>query len=164
MKLFKTIIHSLSFFCYLFIIVYALVCLPYIFGYKPLVVLTGSMEPTFKTGSVIYYKSVNRDQIKEGDIITFKSGNSLVSHRVNKIDNYLYETKGDANNTVDATRIEFSSIVGKDAEISIPYVGFYVKYINEHIYLLFIVAAILVLDFILSNIKPKKDKEEKVDI
>ncbi len=55
MKIFKTIVHSLSYVCYLFIIVYALVCLPYIFGYKPLVVLTGSMEPTFTISRVTYY-------------------------------------------------------------------------------------------------------------
>lgn len=158
MKIFKKIVHTLSWFCYLFIIVYALLCAPYIFGYKPLVVLTGSMEPTFKTGSIIYYKTVSKNEIKEGDIITFKSGDSLVSHRVNKIENYIYETKGDANNTVDANRIEFSDIVGKDTNINIPYVGYYVKYINDHMYILIIVAVVLVLDFILSNIKINNEK------
>ena len=153
MKVIKNIVHVLSIFCYLFIIVYALVCLPYVFGYKPLVVLTGSMEPTFKTGSIIYYKTVHRDEIKEGDIITFKMGDSLVSHRVNKIDNYMYETKGDANNTVDSKKISYSEILGRDSDICIPYLGYYVKFINEHIYLLVLVGIILISEFILSNIR-----------
>lgn len=160
MKYIKNIIHILSYICYFFIIIYALICIPYIFGYKPLVVLSGSMEPTFKTGSIIYYKNVNKEQLKEGDIITFKSGDTLVSHRIYKIDNNIYETKGDANNTVDTQKIQFGDIVGKDANISIPYLGFYVKYINDHFYLIAIVVITLILDFVLGNIK-KENKNNK---
>lgn len=162
MGIVKKIIHILSIICYLFIIVYGLVCVPIIFKYKPLVVLTGSMEPTFKTGSVIYYKTVSEDELKVGDIITFKYDESLISHRIYSIDNSLYETKGDANNAPDATRISYSNIVGKDANVYIPYVGYYVKFINENMYLLIIVGIILVSEFILSNVKIKsKHKEEE---
>lgn len=163
MNIIKKIIHFLSYICYLFIIIYALICIPYIFKYKPLVVLTGSMEPKFKVGSIIYYKSVPIDEIKVGDIITFKLGDSLVSHRVYSISDGLYETKGDANNTVDATRINAKDIIGKDANFCIPYLGFFVKYINDNMYLLVIIALILILEFLLSNIvKDKKKVEDDV--
>ena len=160
MKMIKKIVHILSYICYMFIIVYALLCAPIIFKYKPLVVLTGSMEPKFKTGSVIYYKPVSEDEIKVGDIITFKLSNSLVSHRVYSINDGLYETKGDANNAVDATKIKYSDIVGKDANLSIPYVGYYIKYINEHLFIIIIVALILVLDFLFSNIGNNKSNRK----
>lgn len=159
MKYFKFIVHVLSYICYIFIGIYALICVPMIVKYRPLVVLSGSMEPTFKTGSIIYYKVVKQEEIKAGDIITFRINDTFVSHRVNSIDNYLYETKGDANNTVDALKIKYSDIVGKDANFCIPLLGYYVKYINDNMYLLVIVAIILVLEFILSNI-PAFNKEE----
>lgn len=163
MNVVKKIIHFLSYLCYLFILVYALICIPYIFKYKPLVVLTGSMEPKFKTGSIIYYKSVPTNEIKVGDVITFKLGDSLVSHRVYSISDGLYETKGDANNAVDATRIKASDIVGKDANFCIPYIGYFVKYINDNMYLLIVIALILILEFLLSNIvKDEKKVEEDV--
>lgn len=159
MKVFKIFIHTLSNICYIFIGIYVLVCLPYLFKYKPLVVLTGSMEPTYKVGSIIYYKEVSVNEIKVGDPITFKyDDGTFISHRVHSITDGLYETKGDANNAVDARKIEFKNIVGKDADISIPYVGFYLKYINDHMHLLTIVGVILLLDFILSNIKKKEGK------
>lgn len=159
MKVFKIFIHTLSNICYILIGIYVLVCLPYLFKYKPLVVLTGSMEPTYKVGSIIYYKEVGIDEIKVGDPITFKyDDGTFISHRVHSITDGLYETKGDANNAVDARKIEFKNIVGKDADISIPYVGFYLKYINDHMHLLTIVGVILLLDFILSNIKKKEGK------
>ena len=164
MSVLKKIVHILSSICYLLIIVYALVCIPYLFGYKPLVVLTGSMEPTYHTGSIIYYKHVNQNELKEGDNITFKMGEYTVSHRINKIDNGLYETKGDANNTVDANKITYNDILGKDLNISIPYLGYYVKFIKDNMYLLVIVAFILIFEFILDNItKNKKEiiKEEE---
>ena len=161
MNIIKKIIHFLSFLCYGIIIVYALVCIPFLIGYKPLVVLSGSMEPTFKTGSVIYYKHVLEEDIKVGDVITFKMGDSLVSHRVKSIENKMYETKGDANNASDATRISYSDIVGKDAKISIPYLGFYVKYINDHMYILAFIVLILVLEFLFSNFNSKDKKRSK---
>ena len=162
MNILKKIIHLLSSICYILIIIYALVCIPYVFGYKPLVVLTGSMEPTFKTGSIIYYKHVNQNELKEGDIITFKMGDYIVSHRINKIDNGLYETKGDANNTVDANKITYNDIVGKDLNINIPYLGYYVKFFKDNMYILVIIAIILVTEFILGNInKTKKVKENE---
>ena len=131
MKYIKIFIHSLSLLCYVFVGIYVIVCIPYLFRYKPLVVLSGSMEPTFKTGGIIYYKHALPEEIKVGDIITFRNGDIFVSHRVNSIVDNLYETKGDANNTPDAIKVKYSDIVGKDADFCIPYIGYYIKYINE---------------------------------
>jgi signal peptidase len=161
MKIIKIITHILSYICYVLIGIYALICIPIIFKYKPLVVLTGSMEPTFKVGSIIYYKEVPQNQIKVGDIITFKYDDTFISHRVNNINGLLYETKGDANNTADNKKITYSNIVGKDMDFCIPYLGYYVKFINDNMYLLIIVAVILVADFILSNIGKKDDKTKE---
>ena len=59
---------------------------PSVFGYKPFIVLSGSMEPSFSTGSVVYYTKVSTSDLKAGDIITFE-GNSgiIISHRIEKV-------------------------------------------------------------------------------
>ena len=105
MGIVKKIVHVLSIIAYILISVYAIVCIPMIFKYTPVVVLSGSMEPTFKVGSVIYYKPIPLEQLKAGDVITFemKQG-TLVSHRIVSIDGNLIETKGDANEIADVKR------------------------------------------------------------
>ena len=160
MKIIQKIFRILSYLCYTLIGIYVLICAPYIIKYKPLVVLTGSMEPTFHVGSIIYYKQVPQEELNVGDIITFKYDDTIISHRINQISGTLYETKGDANNTADQRRISYNEILGKDTTFCIPYLGFFVKFINDNMYLLIIVAIILVSDFILSNICNKNKGEQ----
>ena len=63
-----------------------------IFGHHPVVVLSGSMKPTYKVGSVIYYKKVSQKELKVGDVITFNANNNkMVSHRIANIDNGFIE-------------------------------------------------------------------------
>jgi len=153
MAILKKIVHILSYICYLAIILYVAVCIPSVFGYKPLVVLTGSMEPVFKPGSVIFYEKVEKSDIKQGDIITFKiDDGTYVSHRVNRIVDGLYETKGDRNNTPDGKLISYSDVLGKNTNFSIPYIGYYVSFVNNNLYLVMIVIIILVSEFLLSNL------------
>ena len=133
MGILKKIIHVLSIITYALIIVYAIVCIPMIFGYHPVVVLSGSMEPTYKIGSIIYYKSVSLEDLKEEDVITYvvKSG-EFVSHRIVSIDGELIETKGDANAVSDANKVHYENVKGKVAETSLPYIGNYIKIVNEN--------------------------------
>ena len=42
-----------------------------IVGFDVYTVLSGSMEPTYHTGSVIYVKDVDYTELEEGDFITF---------------------------------------------------------------------------------------------
>ncbi len=162
MDILKKVVHVVSFIIYFFILIYGLICLPCLFGFKPLVVLSGSMEPTFKTGSIIYYYKVNEDELKEGDIITFKSelSDKMISHRIESIEDGLYETKGDANNVPDAVKIRFSNIKGKDAKVSIPYVGYYIRFVNEHIIVVIMAVLILVSEFLLSNLVDFDNKKK----
>lgn len=153
MVVIKKMVHYLSLILYVLIIVYAIICIPILYGYRPLVVLSGSMEPTFKIGSVIYYKKIAKEELKEGDIITFKNqSNNFISHRVVSIDDELIETKGDANSSSDANKVRFEDIQGKDASVSIPYVGYYVRFVNENLIVaIILVVVILVSEFLFSN-------------
>lgn len=152
MGIIKKIVHILSTIVYVAITAYALTCIPILFKYYPLVVLSGSMEPKYKVGSIIYYKEVDCNTLKENDVITFTQGGKFVSHRIVSINEDLVETKGDANNTPDALKVNFKDIKGKVANVCIPYAGYYVKFVNENTTIIIILAVIiLVSEFLFSN-------------
>ena len=60
-------------------------------------VISGSMEPTYSVGDLLYVKTVDPDSVKVGDPITFVLNEDLVvaTHRVVEIDsvNRQYTTK-----------------------------------------------------------------------
>lgn len=161
MEILKKVIHILSLIVYVMIIVYLLVLSPVIIGFRPLVVLSGSMEPTYKTGSIMYYEIGNVDKIEKGDVIVFSSHtSSFVTHRVNDIENGKYVTKGDANSFVDPEKVELQSVKGKAINFSIPFLGYYIYFMNTHFGMIVVIILILVSEFLLSNIR-NDDKEEK---
>lgn len=167
MGIIRKIVHVLSFFTYLLIGVYVIALLPFVVGYTPLVVLTGSMEPTYMTGSVIYYKSVSKEELKQGDVITYNADeDTVVTHRIDSIDeNNNYVTKGDANDSVDPVSINYENVRGKVVKYNLPYVGYYISFINSNLYVIAIVAVILISEFLLGGEKTddinKKKKGEK---
>jgi signal peptidase len=148
----KYFVKVLSFICYVGLIVYLAVSLPILFKSKPLVVLSGSMEPTYKVGSIIYYKE-SKD-FKKGDVIVFQTSNDTnVTHRIEEIENGKITTKGDANETVDAQKITAEAVKGKVQKYSIPFVGYYINFINKNMWITSIAVLVLVSDFLVSNLK-----------
>ena len=97
-------------------------------------VISGSMEPTYSVGDLLYVKSVDPDSVKVGDPITFVLNEDLVvaTHRVVAIDseNRQFTTKGDANETEDARPVHFNNLVGVPV-FSIPLLGYVSAYIQS---------------------------------
>lgn len=89
-----------------------------ILGCRTYIVLTGSMKPTINPNDLIFVKKISEDNIKVGDIITYKikENSAPVTHRITKILNEdgktIYKTKGDNNNSEDLDNIEYSQIQG----------------------------------------------------
>lgn len=105
-----------------------------IFGLHPYAVLSGSMEPAYHTGSLIYVKEVAPDQVKVGDPITFVLNEDLTvaTHRVVRIDeeNQHFYTKGDANDSEDGAPVHFNNLIGVP-QFSIPYLGYVANYVQN---------------------------------
>lgn len=103
-------------------------------GYQPYCVLSGSMEPTYHTGSLIYVKKADPQDIKVGDPITFVLDENLTvaTHRVIEIDeaDRHFYTKGDANEYPDASPVHFNNLIGRPA-FTIPYMGYVANYIQN---------------------------------
>ena len=90
---------------------------PSFFGWKPFIVLSGSMETEIYSGDVAVVKEVNVDELKENDIIAFKTGEIVVTHRIEKIieenGQVKYITKGDNNKTEDNGYVLPEQVEGK---------------------------------------------------
>lgn len=103
-------------------------------GFAPYTIVSGSMDPTYKVGSLVYVQSADTDSIEVGDTITFKSSNMVITHRVVRIDteNKYFYTKGDANNTEDQSPVAFSKVIGKPV-LHIPMLGYIALYVSTPI-------------------------------
>ena len=108
-----------------------------IVGLQPYVVLSGSMEPTYPVGSLIYVKSTDYKQLTVGDPITFLvSEDTVATHRIIEVlpdeddpNTIRYFTQGDANDAPDGSSVHYKNIIGKPV-FSIPYLGYVSNYIQ----------------------------------
>lgn len=154
LKVVKFILKVLSNICYILIALYFFVSFPTFLGYKPLVVLSGSMSPTYEIGTVIYYEEVAIEDIKEMDVITFSSGSdSNVTHRVTGFIDGKIQTKGDANISPDSSLVQYDEVKGRVIDYKLPIVGYYIRFVNENLYLVGIVIIILIAEFFIENMK-----------
>jgi len=89
---------------------------PDLFGYKPFIVLSGSMEPKFLEGDIIVTKVIAPEHVVKGDIITYRTdNNTVVTHRVISVmitDGLTFYTKGDANRVVDVKPVRAEELEG----------------------------------------------------
>lgn len=138
-----------------------------LFGFQVYTVLSGSMEPEYHVGSLIYTTEVNYQELRTGDDITFMlNENTIVTHRIIEVvpdsedsDVLRFRTKGIANESEDLNLVHYKNVLGKPV-FTIPYLG-YVAYYVQHppgIYIAIAAAAIL---FLLSFIPELLSKEEK---
>lgn len=154
---------------------------PQAFGYQLKTVLSGSMEPTFQTGSVIAVKPLNSEEsksLKKDDVITFQaSEEKLITHRVIGVsssgNHVMYETKGDNNKTADMEPVLSDNVRAIYTGFTIPYVGYFIDFAQskEGSAILLIVPGILLLGYAtfsifqaIREIDPKSsktDSEEK---
>ena len=111
----KRIVEKLINVCLIVVVVMAcsLLCtflvfgVPTIFGVRPLVVVSGSMEPVLPVGSLVITEAVTAEEIEVGDVVGYWTGNRFIGinpiilHRVIAITEEGYLLKGDNNETAD---------------------------------------------------------------
>ena len=147
--------------------VVAMFAVPRIFGVHIYSVLSGSMEPSYHVGDLIYTVPQDMEDIEVGDTITFminKDG-MVATHRVVDIDeeNQRFYTKGDANQSMDGSPVHYNNIVGT-VEFRIPVAGYAAGFLSEtpgKIIGVTIAAALLVLSVLMGRMaeNARQDKE-----
>lgn len=166
LRVIKMTFATLAVICYIAIFGLLSIISPSVFGYRPVVVLTGSMEPSIKTGSIIYnYEISDFSDIAQGDVITFKTSAEapLVTHRVMLIDEeeQTFRTKGDNNSVLDAMAVPYEQVVAKVAPFYLPKVGFYMVY-AQNPKVIGVIAGIIVMNVVLGYFgKDEEDEEEE---
>ncbi len=107
-------------------------------GYRVYTVLSGSMEPTYHVGSLIYVKEVDPLTLQTGDVITYMvNEETVVTHRIvgimpdeNEAGVVRFRTKGDANNSEDGTLVHSQNVIGTPV-LTVPEIGYAVDYIQH---------------------------------
>ncbi len=90
---------------------------PSVFGYKPFIVLSGSMETEIFRGDLIIVKDTNPKDLKINDVIAFRDvENTVTTHRIidiiEKDEKIYFVTKGDNNSSQDQNLVELSAVEG----------------------------------------------------
>lgn len=145
---------------------------PDVLGYKPMIILSGSMETSIYTGDLVFVKEVDTTTLKKNDIIAFRNEKDTVTtHRIVEIvyenGKTYFRTKGDNNNTEDANLVAVDKVEGIYVS-RIPNAGNWLMFIQQPIALAMILLVILVMGFaylyIINKIDEKKrNKEEEQD-
>lgn len=150
-----------------FVVIFAVLLIGVrLFGVQVYSVISGSMEPEYPVGSLIYVKEVDPSEIKVDDVITYVLPSETPStHRVVRIDeeNQLFYTKGDANKTEDGSPVHFKNLIGTPV-FKIPYLGYVAYYIQHPPGMYIAIAAgavLLILVFLPDLFKKDKKKDEQ---
>lgn len=108
-----------------------------LFGYQIKTVLSGSMEPEIKTGSIIVVKAGgDKTRFQPNDVITYITEENIpVTHRITEVldGGEQYITKGDANDAVDLHPVLAENIVGEYVGFTVPYLGYVVSFATSNI-------------------------------
>jgi len=123
---------------------------PSIFGYKPFMVLSGSMESKIRKGDLIITKVIeNPNKLNINDVIAFRDAeNTVTTHRI--IDKVIekgqtyFITKGDNNTSQDLNLVSLNDVEGIYVG-RIPGVGSLMSSLSEPTTILIIVFGITII-------------------
>jgi signal peptidase I len=139
----------------------------YILGmasYKFMAVLSGSMSPTFNVYDLIVDKEVSPKDIHLGDVITFREGDVLITHRVIKMEEKegkkFFVTRGDANDVEDYNPVTSEQVQAKYL-FRIPYMGLVLSKIRGAVGIGIVWAAFIL--FAMLELMPEFKKENVKD-
>lgn len=140
-------------------------------GLTPFAILSGSMEPEYPVGSLIYVKKVDPAKIQPGDNITFVLNEELTvaTHQVYEIDReqQFFYTQGIANidaegNIIyDGSPVHFNNLIGKPM-FCIPKLGYFSDCVTKPPGMYLAASGALIL-LLLTFIPDWIDKADEID-
>lgn len=91
--------------------------MPGVFGIKPAIVLSGSMEPAIQTGDLIFLHKTDPARLQAGDVICYLDSGQAITHRIVGVQEgedglIRYVTQGDGNNTPDRQAVSADQVQG----------------------------------------------------
>ena len=144
-----------------------------LFGLQVYTVLSGSMEPAYPVGALLYDKKVDPAQLRPGDVITFMlDEETIVTHRIVEVvpdeedpSVIRFRTKGDANAAEDGSLVHYKNVLGAPV-FTIPKLGYFANFVQQPpgLYVAIAFGAVLVLLAFLPDLlgDDKKKKGKRV--
>lgn len=127
-------------------------------GIRADIVMSGSMEPALKTGSLVFTNTHEKEP-ETGEIITFQVGNSRVTHRLIRIEKGCYVTKGDSNDWEDSSLVYRDQMIGT-VLFSIPYLGYAAAFLKtKEVWI--VTGMFAICSFIYHQTKDRKYKRQQ---
>ena len=137
--------------------------LPRFLGYEAYHVETGSMEPAIPVGSLVYVDPVSPETLEPGDVVAFRSGETVITHRVVE-NHYFYNeliTKGDANEKEDINPVRYDEVVGR-VTVHFPVLGRFLSVYAlpvSKVYLLALAACGVMLNVLAGRIRTRHEQK-----
>lgn len=144
-----------------------------LFGLQVYTVLSGSMEPAYPVGALLYDKKVDPAELRPGDVITFMlDEDTIVTHRIVEVvpdeedpSVIRFRTKGDANAAEDGSLVHYKNVLGTPV-FAIPKLGYFASFVQQPpgLYVAIAFGAVLVLLAFLPDLlgDDKKKKGKRV--
>lgn len=100
---------------------------PRFMGLQSYAIVSGSMEPSYPVGSLVYAEPVEPEALAVGDVAVFWRNGDVVIHRVeeNHPEDGELITRGDANEGIDAHPALYENVVGHTVA-QVPGIGYFV--------------------------------------
>ena len=137
--------------------------LPRFLGYEAYHVETGSMEPAIPVGSLVYVDPVSPETLEPGDVVAFRSGETVITHRVVE-NHYFYNElipKGDANAKEDINPVRYDEVVGR-VTVHFPVLGRFLSVYAlpvSKVYLLALAACGVMLNVLAGRIRTRHEQK-----
>ncbi len=144
-------------------------------GLQVFTVLSGSMEPVYHVGSLIYVQTIDPADLVVGDDISFMlDEDTVATHRIvgivpdeNDPSVLRFRTKGTANEQEDGSLVHYKNVIGKPI-FTIPYLGYVANYIQNPpgTYIAVSIGAVVMFLVFLPDLfggedEPRKPKKKK---
>lgn len=136
---------------------------PNILGYKPFIVLSGSMETEIHVGDLIITKNINPKNLEIDDVIAFRDEeNTVTTHRiidiVEKEGTNYFVTKGDNNTSQDKNLVEYKDVEGIYVT-RIPGIGSMLSTLSEPTTIIILVLGVTIIFGVGFTITSRKERE-----
>ncbi len=131
-------------------------------------VLSDSMVPTYRAGSLLFVRSTDPASVSVGQVITFlQDADTVMTRRVVEIEQtvedptaFFFHTKGDAAEAEDSSPVYSPNVIGTPV-FSVPYLGFLINSLQYPVgrYGVILAGVVLVLLVMLPDLFPGGEKK-----
>ena len=148
---------------------------PSVLGITPMVVVSGSMsgdaEGHIEIGDLVFVGKVDPEDLETGDVIAFKEGSVVVTHRIVEIQNVdgelRFVTKGDANNANDRWPVTEDRLLGV-YKARIPQMGNVALFLQTPLGMVVFIAlplvAFIIYDVIRRQMHARKEGQKTAEL